>query len=153
MNETKPDKKSLAERLAFSNELIAEMLPAFPDHQKSTHQYVSALAATFVIYPDGIQKKLASIDCGLLAKHISLPSIADVRIMGDEFRYKNEFDGAELPIRVEVYQGTDAWKAWQRKYPLGTPCIDMRDKDGNPRRGWYFPTEFPKLEVLKGVTK
>lgn len=42
---------------------------------------------------------------------------------------------------VFVFEGTEAWKAWQKaKTPRGTP-VTIRKSDR--RRGWWFPSLFP----------
>ena len=42
---------------------------------------------------------------------------------------------------VFVFEGTEAWKAWQKaRAPRGTP-VHRRKEDG--KSGWYFPSLFP----------
>lgn len=44
---------------------------------------------------------------------------------------------------VPVIIGTPAWAAWI-KIRKRAPEIDIRMPDGQIKRGWYFPTEFPE---------
>lgn len=46
-------------------------------------------------------------------------------------------------VQVAVLEGSDAWQAWTRHRGRPPPVTDIREDGKPPRRGWYFPTEFP----------
>lgn len=100
------------------------------------------MIASFSYYSEGVQARMASIEHGLVSKHSYVPTVSDVRVMGDEFRKLENISGDIVP-QIWVDEGTAAWAAWQKVKPLGTPCIDRITDDGKKVRGWYFPTEYP----------
>jgi hypothetical protein len=133
----------LIEKLTFSRKTVEKMLLCFPDYGKCAPEYIAAMVATFSYYSEGVQERLASVQHGLVSKHSYIPSIADARALGDEFKgLEAAVDvGGNIKKRIKVYYGTPQWDAWQKI--KSTPCVDMRDSNGFVARGWSFPTEFP----------
>jgi hypothetical protein len=118
------------------------MLLKYPDYNKTSPEYILGIIDAFADYPESIQQELANQRTGLLSKHSYVPTIADVYAMGDAMK-KREEEAAKIRPQVKVFEDTEAWAAWQIARNGRIPIVDMRDDDGCPRRGWYFPSEFP----------
>jgi hypothetical protein len=122
--------------------MVSKILPCFPDYGKCAPEYVAAMVAAFSLYSEATQARMASVEHGLVSKHPYVPTVADVRTMGDEFKKLENTDG-KIAQRLWVDFGTPAWYAWQKTRPLGTPSTQRLNDKGEYVSGWYFPTEYP----------
>lgn len=97
-------------------------------------------------FPISIQEKFTDIRHGISARHEYLPVQAQFIKMGEELEAaeRAENEAKNMRPQVQVYDGTDAWEAWRIARNGRMPVVDLRDENNTPRRGWYFPTEFPE---------
>lgn len=57
--------------------------------------------------------------------------------------------GAAAVEQVPVVVDTPAWHAWMKVKPR-TPLVDLKLVNGQVKRGWYFPTEYPTQQENHG---
>jgi hypothetical protein len=93
-------------------------------------------------FPISVQTKLADLRMGITSVCEFLPTQAHIIKLGEKLEAQENLERDANPM-VKVFEDTPQWITWQ-EFRGSTPCIDLRDEHENIRRGWYFPTEFPK---------